>query len=94
LTLTIGTAGRLLMSKEIAEVLPLEDEEELQAANPVKNGVVRRDEAKIASTFRGNPCQSRENKKKPLAGLRHRQPTFSKKKDKSPVTFHRVREGK
>ena len=44
----IGAAGRLLVSGEIEDVLPLEDEEPLNAANPVTaDGQVRFDALKL-----------------------------------------------
>jgi hypothetical protein len=47
LTLTVGTPGRLLLAKEIAQVMPLEDEQALQDTNPVANGKIAPDAAKI-----------------------------------------------
>ena len=44
----LGAAGRLLVSGEIEDVLPLEDEEPLNAANPVTaDGQVRFDALKL-----------------------------------------------
>ena len=44
----IGAAGRLLVSGEIEDVLPLEDEEPLKAANPVDaDGQVRFDSPRV-----------------------------------------------
>ena len=43
--LQIGAAGQLLLAGEIENVLPLEDHEAWQAANPVKAGKVVIDEA-------------------------------------------------
>ena len=44
----IGAAGRLLVSGELEDVLPLEDEEPLNAANPVTaDGQVRFDALKV-----------------------------------------------
>ena len=43
-----GAAGRLLVSREIKDVLPLEDDEPLDAANPVTaDGQVRLDVLKV-----------------------------------------------
>ena len=44
----MGAAGRLLISGEIEEVLPMEDDELLDAANPITSeGQVQFDEKKV-----------------------------------------------
>jgi hypothetical protein len=44
----IGAAGRLLMSGELEEILPLEDAEKLEQAKPITpNGEVKIDPAKV-----------------------------------------------
>jgi hypothetical protein len=47
LSLEVGTPGRLWLAGDIADVLPLEDEAELQAAKPVVNGKLAPNKAKI-----------------------------------------------
>jgi hypothetical protein len=49
LVLTVGIPGRLLMAKEIREVLPLEDEKALHNAKPVVDSKIVPNEAKIAA---------------------------------------------
>jgi hypothetical protein len=51
LSLTIGTAGRLAITKEV-QILPLEDERAMQDARPVMNGKLTKNEAKIAARRR------------------------------------------
>lgn len=45
--LEIGTPGRLLLAGDIDRILPLEDEQLLQDANPIKGGKIAFDSAKV-----------------------------------------------
>jgi hypothetical protein len=47
--LDFGAAGRLLLSGELDRVLPLEDAVAMRAANPVKNGRIAPDAARIGA---------------------------------------------
>jgi hypothetical protein len=51
--LEFGAAGRLLASKELAAVLPLDDAELLDRAKPVAEGKVRLDPERIARRREG-----------------------------------------
>jgi hypothetical protein len=47
--LELGAAGRLLIAGDIKEVLPLDDAELLEKANPTTGGRVKFDQAKVAA---------------------------------------------